>query len=482
MKNNWLSSALFTILILGLTCCDREPLASKGSTTKPRIIAPGSLEPLVEKAWNLMNARKYDECSAFIDAEFAKIESKAREQEKGLQFFPEMKAGYKWHELDGAGNLLRVKQESLKRQGKLDEAVPVWEMMFYEFPHFQSWRVPNRTWRPAEEAREDWQAHRLLKAIKERKLADYDYVSDTIFDEVVRGRTVSVVGRTLIEDKEFDALEYACDFFTTNPMWQNVSRSDFWGELINGGLSPQHKSQDSQWQKKRERLQQWVKDKPNSIWAPVGLASFWIDYAWAARGSGWADSVTKEDWKKFHDRIKTAHETLDAAKRECPLWDAERLTVCMAESAEPSEVNELFIEGAKKYPWFSSVYTRMTTILLPRWLGQPGDWQNFASMIGKEVGAATYLQICLTASWYEDRTNVVNDKTVNWTLMKEGFEEQIKNNPKDLWLKNTYAAYAWLRKDQTAGKRAFELINNKAHPSVWDTEAGYLDVKRWAEK
>ncbi|CAN5819777.1 hypothetical protein BH11VER1_BH11VER1_34940 [soil metagenome] len=73
-------------------------------------------------------------------------------------------------------------------------------------------------------------------------------------------------------------------------------------------------------------------------------------------------------------------------------------------------------------------------------------------------------------------------KNVNWTLLKQGFEQQIKNNPKDLWLRNTYAAYAWLRKDQAAGKRAFMLLDNTVHPDVWDTEAGFLSVKRWAEK
>ena len=37
-------------------------------------------------------------------------------------------------------------------------------------------------------------------------------------------------------------------------------------------------------------------------------------------------------------------------------------------------------------------------------------------------------------------------------------------------------------KDQAAGKRAFMLMNNTPHPDVWDTEAGFQDVKRWAEK
>lgn len=323
-----------------------------------------------------------------------------------------MKPGYRWHELDGAGNLLRVKQESLKRQGEYEEAVPVWEMMFRDFPHFQSWRVPNRTWHPASDAREDWQEYFLIKAIKERKLDTYEYVSDTIFDNQMRDYAVMGAGAQLLKAEDFESLEYACDQFTKAAKWQQLSNSDFLSLLIAGCAPNQNNTADSLWQKSKQSLEHWIKAKPDSVVAPVALASFWISYAWVARGSGWSDSVTESGWKKYGERIEVAHQTLDTAKRDCPLWYSRRLKVCMAESAEAEEIKTVFAEGIKKHPWFISISTQMAYMLLPRWLGKSGDWQNFAAMMGSEQGAAVYLQICLSSAEMEGREMVATDKNV----------------------------------------------------------------------
>lgn len=482
MKTRWLTHTLLATLLISLTGCDLKEEPSAAKPKESGGFPAGSFEPLAIKAWQMMNAHRYEESLAFVDMEFAKIEVKAREQEKSLTFFPKMTSNYKYHELDGAANLLFVKQEVLERQGKTDEAAKVWEIMVSNFPHAQGWGRPNVKWRLGRDARTEWQQYTLMKAIKERKLDTYKYATDTIFDLNVKARAVTEVGKKLIADKDFDGLEYACGFFTTNPKWQHIAESDISRYLIAPEVDETEKNPDAPWQERKEHIEHWIKAKPESVWAPVGLASFWIQYAWFARGGGWSNTVTEVGWHKFHGRIKTAHDILDAAKRDCPAWYSRRLTVCMAESAEPTEVNTIFMEGINKYPWFQPISTQMTTILLPRWLGKPGDWQGFAAMMGKELGPTTYLQICLSAAGAEGREEVGVDKSVDWTLMKAGFEQQIKETPNDLWLKNTYAAYAWLRKDQAAGKRAFMLINNVPHPYVWDTEAGFLDVKRWAEK
>src|SRR5207302_6560914 len=43
-------------------------------------------------------------------------------------------------------------------------------------------------------------------------------------------------------------------------------------------------------------LQKWLKQKPKSVAARVGLAKAYTEYAWDARGCGWATSVTDQGW------------------------------------------------------------------------------------------------------------------------------------------------------------------------------------------
>ena len=89
---------------------------------------------LVDKALELFKAGKHDECVALVDAEFTKIEATAREEKKDLRHFPAMQSGYHWHNLDAAGNLLRLKAQSLAVQAKYEEALRVRELMVNEFP------------------------------------------------------------------------------------------------------------------------------------------------------------------------------------------------------------------------------------------------------------------------------------------------------------------------------------------------------------
>jgi hypothetical protein len=66
---------------------------------------------------------------------------------------------------------------------------------------------------------------------------------------------------------------------------------------------------------------------PDSITPRVALATGLLGYAWQARGHTFADEVTKDGWRLFHERVTEA--------RRIP---------------------------------------RRTNYLLPRWHGEPGEW------------------------------------------------------------------------------------------------------------
>src|SRR5215510_663354 len=50
------------------------------------------------------------------------------------------------------------------------------------------------------------------------------------------------------------------------------------------------------------KLAQWRRDFPDSPNPLVVLGRVHIHWAWEARGSGWASTVTKEGWEQFHTR------------------------------------------------------------------------------------------------------------------------------------------------------------------------------------
>ena len=70
---------------------------------------------------------------------------------------------------------------------------------------------------------------------------------------------------------------------------------------------------ENDWQALLAELQQWVNQKPKSVTAHIALASAYMDYAWLARGSGYADTVSSSGWNQFDSRVAKANQLLDDA-------------------------------------------------------------------------------------------------------------------------------------------------------------------------
>jgi Domain of unknown function (DUF4034) len=451
--------------------------AARASFTKGMA---GSKEKLVEQAWGLMASGQHEACVKFVDEEFAKLEPAAREQEATLRCFPAMSDSYKWHELDGAGNLLRVKQESLLRRGMTDEAMAVREKMFREFTYFQSWRAFPEKWHPARDARLQWQRETMLRAIRKRDLDHYAYAADTIFDTEIRNRMVNQVTSALLDSGDYDSLDYAAEYFSSNPKWQTLPKSRFLGQLF--VIEEDEKTTDKDLLQCKAQIEKWIANKPESKAASLMLAEFWISYAWHARGGGWAQEVSQEGWRKFGERIHESHVALDKAPKDIPVWYSLRLIVARAESEERDETERLFNEGLKRFPWHEGLLSEFLVYLLPRWHGEPGDWQAFTKRVGQELGPVAYLEVIAIAARHENLLHVLPDKSIDWDLLKKGFESRIVDDLGNITLPQLYAAYAWVRKDKAAAKHAFSLCGDKPILGCFDTPEGLDDVRRWANQ
>jgi hypothetical protein len=438
---------------------------------------------LEDKAWALFKAGKHDECIAFVDAEFAKIEALAREEKKDLRHFPAMQKGYHWHNLDAAGNLLRVKAESLAAQTKYEDALRVRELLVNEFPYAQSWREHPKFYRPVFEARGLWQAHFLNKAIRtDKDLSHYDYVHDSLFDDGARKWCVSAVVNDLFLKEDFASLDYACDFFAKDPKWQTMPRCWMLSAFVTSGGLTSKIEDEKRWLARKALIEKWIAANPKSQAAPLMLVNFWIEYGWKARGSDWADTVTPEGWQKLAERIHEAHVLLDKTPRDHPQWYVSRITVAMAEGEDRDATYEICQEGVQKFPWYLPIQTTFQQYLLPRWHGQPGDWQEFALKMGKEVSPMAYFHLIHTGATWEHFEQEIRSKGTDWEMLKKGGEDWAALDPRDPWPLQELAGYAWQRKDKATAQRLFNSFGNMPHPNVWSTTAGFDDVRKWALK
>jgi hypothetical protein len=96
-----------------------------------------------------------------------------------------------------------------------------------------------------------------------------------------------------------------------------------------------------------------------------------IDLAWAARGSGYSDSVTEKGWAGFSSHMTTARQKLTAAWKldpTQPLPAAEMITVSMAESSL-EDMRSWFDRALAAQLDHDGAWNSMRWGLRPRWFG-----------------------------------------------------------------------------------------------------------------
>src|SRR5215831_414274 len=105
------------------------------------------------------------------------------------------------------------------------------------------------------------------------------------------------------------------------------------------------KASDGDWEDLLKNLTTWTNSKPNSVTARVASAEAWVNYAWKARGNGYADKVPEAAWPVFEKRLGNAEQALaDAArlKEQCPYWFVVGLTLGRAQQRDRDWLEKIF--------------------------------------------------------------------------------------------------------------------------------------------
>jgi len=252
------------------------------------------------------------------------------------------------------------------------------------------------------------------------------------------------------------------------------------------GLAPREKS-ESAMNNTMTRLQLWIAARPDSITPRVALAAAYHDYAWMARGNGYANTVPEEAWKLFNARIAEAHRVLDDAaklKATCPQWYSEMQTVALAEGWDNAKTAALFEKAVKYEPDYYYFYRSYAHYLLPKWEGKPGDAAAFAKKsadtVGGQEGDFLYFEIATEILGTEASDANVKPSELDWPRLQRGYDalgQMYGITKADL---NLFARMAYRYHDAEVGKRLFAQIGDKWSRNVWKTEARFNKARKWA--
>ncbi|HXB59051.1 MAG TPA: DUF4034 domain-containing protein [Candidatus Acidoferrales bacterium] len=290
---------------------------------------------------------------------------------------------------------------------------------------------------------------------------------------------------TCFEDRDFDKLDdYASNLRTSKVSWAtgHWKLGNFYCSFCPADTAP-----DSEWKNRLAGLDAWVAAKPDSITARVALANFLIQYAWAARGSGWGDTVTDEGWRLFNERLNQAEEVLDDAgklKEKCPVYWSMRMTVALGLNYNKDQFDEIFKQATNATPNYQAYYFHRAVYLLPRWNGSPGEWEadlaKEADQVGGDQGDELYARVVWCMHQCVGFKNIFKENNLDWPRVDRGFDIIEKQYPASLAAKNEHAHLAVLSGNRQAAVACLTRMAGKVDLSIWYSEADFIRQLSWA--
>jgi WD40 repeat protein len=218
------------------------------------------------------------------------------------------------------------------------------------------------------------------------------------------------------------------------------------------------------------KLAEWREELPDSPTPLIALARAHTKYAWEARGTGYANTVTSEGWELFHTRIAEAKRLLKAAIEKSAQDGAAfsaLITVAMAEGHPKEETLALLDEGRKRDPKYYNMYAAMANYLLPRWSGEPGDIERFAAELLDQLpgddGLVAYAHVVWLMNRYHPDLVVWGD--FDHTVFARAAEAIHKRYEQPESLVSFAAYLAWIGQDREVARKLSEKIGNQ-----WDTD------------
>jgi hypothetical protein len=275
-----------------------------------------------------------------------------------------------------------------------------------------------------------------LEKLSLQSLSGQDFVTFETDDTKERKR-INDRTRALLQARDFEGLDALADKYRQTH--ECYARGDWKLVEVYVGLQPASTASDSEWESHIAIFNDWIKARPESITARCSLAEQFLNYAWKARGSGYANTVSDKGWQLLHDRLVRAVAVLRQAqglKEHCPYWSSVMLRAAVGLETSKSEYDDLFKQGIQAYPDYVRYYGLRASYLLPRWNGKPGEWESdlskSADQIGGDEGDMLYARTVWDMQQSRVFDNIFKESKLSWERIDKGFAVIKKRFPDSL--------------------------------------------------
>ncbi len=234
----------------------------------------------------------------------------------------------------------------------------------------------------------------------------------------------------------------------------------------------------------RVALEKWAAEYPDSCTPRIALVMTHRDYAWDARGIGWASEVTPEGRKGFKEHLNTAEKwcvEAEAKPDKDPYLYAAWIGVALGQGVSKATLTSLMDKGLAIDPACFSLYSSYCQTLWPRWGGSRAEIRDFFNMVHDRTKATMGEKMYAFVVDGEFCPGAVYGDSGDWDRIKAGFDQILQEFPQSWYYQNRYCLLACVFNDKEKARELFDKIGDSPDYSAWlDKEANFRGARRWA--
>lgn len=234
---------------------------------------------------------------------------------------------------------------------------------------------------------------------------------------------------------------------------------------------------------------EWRRAYPGSSLPALMEAMAFEEWAWSARGGGYANSVSGAGWLWFAARVEMAATSLreaPASASQTPLWYTLSIDIGIDQAKKLAQMRAIFDEGAARFPDYLPLYSAMLRVLQPRWYGSYLDTDRFINAQYAKAAPRTGFQMYARLYWIDaeisgDDVDIFTDGSADWNSMKTGFQQLVARYPRSDYVLNVFANFACRSGDKPEYAALRSQLASRFSASAWSGEYKIGDCDRRME-
>jgi len=219
----------------------------------------------------------------------------------------------------------------------------------------------------------------------------------------------------------------------------------------------------------------WRRMVKASTMADLVEAMLFSEWAWSARGTGFANSISAQNLAVYGYRTQMAVAALDEVADRAsnnPIWYTLSLDVGLDQSKDKAQLRAIFDQGFAKAPKYRPLYRRMLRILMPRWGGSYEDVDKFIKQIdarsAKDEEYERYAELYSAYARMEgDDLDLFTDTPAFWSGMRTGYIGLLRRYPMSDSVLNSFANFSCRAGDKDTYGRLKGSVSQRLSSTAW---------------